>query len=42
MNYSKYPFMTLIASISLGGLALTGCSSTDADAPTIAEPTVQG
>ncbi len=41
MNYSKYPFMTLIASISLGGLALTGCSSTDADAPTIAEPTVQ-
>ncbi len=41
MNYSKYPLITAIASISLGVAALSGCSTQDADAPTIAEPAVQ-
>ncbi|WP_218689056.1 cytochrome c [Psychrobacter sp. BF1] len=41
MNYFKYPLVTVIASVSLAMSALTGCSSTDADAPTIAEPAVQ-
>lgn len=41
MNHSKYPFVTVIASVSLTVATLTSCSSTDADAPTIAEPAVQ-
>lgn len=41
MKYSKYPLVTAIASISLGMMALTSCSSSSTDAPTIAEPTVQ-
>ncbi|ALF58962.1 c-type cytochrome [Psychrobacter urativorans] len=38
MNYSKYPILTIIASMSLGMAVLSGCSSTDKNAPTIAEP----
>ena len=41
MNTSKYPLMTAIASASFGIALLSGCSTQDADAPTIAEPTVQ-
>jgi len=41
MNYSKYPLVSVIAAVSLGMMALSGCSSTDANAPTIAEPKAQ-
>ncbi len=41
MNYSKYPLLSVIAAVSLGMMALSGCSSTDANAPTIAEPKAQ-
>ena len=39
MNYFKYPLVIAITSISM--MALSSCSSRNADAPTIAEPTVQ-
>ncbi|WP_350558369.1 cytochrome c [Psychrobacter sp. CAL346-MNA-CIBAN-0220] len=41
MNYSKYPLMTLLASISLSMAALSGCSSKDADSATLAQPAAQ-
>lgn len=38
MKDYKYPVLTAITSISLAMVLLSGCSSADKDAPTIAEP----
>ena len=38
MNDSKTPVLTALASIALSVALLSGCSSSDKDAPTIAEP----
>ncbi|WP_352337823.1 cytochrome c [Psychrobacter sp. 16-MNA-CIBAN-0192] len=38
MNNYKYPILTVMTSISLSMVLLTGCSSADKEAPTIAEP----
>ena len=38
MNNYKYPILTAFISISLGMSLLSGCSSADKDAPTIADP----
>ena len=39
MNNYKYPILTALISMSLSMSLLSGCSSADKDAPTIAEPT---
>lgn len=41
MNYSKYPLMALLASISLSMAVLSGCSSKNADSVTLAQPAGQ-